>query len=116
MEQICSLESVLRQRETSLQKLSAHLRSKDVHQSHLQASLDVPKGGLCLDHGSNSSRNRRNIVIKVMVEEIKAEKPTPSPVPFKHRNKAPTWLFIILVHPMTRSNSVRLDCLYYGSV
>eukprot|EP00066_Takifugu_rubripes_P012644 XP_011601910.1 PREDICTED: TANK-binding kinase 1-binding protein 1-like [Takifugu rubripes] len=40
MERICSLESALRQRETSLQKLSAQLRSKDAHQSQLHASLD----------------------------------------------------------------------------
>lgn len=45
MERICGLESALRQRESSLQKLSAQLRSKDVHQSHLHASLDVPRGG-----------------------------------------------------------------------
>lgn len=44
MERICSLESALRQRETSLQKLSAQLRSKDAHQSQLHASLDVPRG------------------------------------------------------------------------
>ncbi|XP_029691906.1 TANK-binding kinase 1-binding protein 1 isoform X4 [Takifugu rubripes] len=45
MERICSLESALRQRETSLQKLSAQLRSKDAHQSQLHASLDVPREG-----------------------------------------------------------------------
>ncbi|XP_034074155.1 LOW QUALITY PROTEIN: TANK-binding kinase 1-binding protein 1-like [Gymnodraco acuticeps] len=47
VEQICGLESALRQRETSLQKLSVQLRSKDAHKSHLQlhASLDVPRGG-----------------------------------------------------------------------
>ncbi|CAG01635.1 unnamed protein product, partial [Tetraodon nigroviridis] len=49
MERICSLESALRQRETSLQKLSAQLRSKDAHQSQVHASLDVPRGGFCLD-------------------------------------------------------------------
>lgn len=49
MERICSLESALRQRETSLQKLSAQLRSKDAHQSQLHASLDVPRGWFCLD-------------------------------------------------------------------
>uniref|UniRef100_H3CZR8 TBK1 binding protein 1 n=1 Tax=Tetraodon nigroviridis TaxID=99883 RepID=H3CZR8_TETNG len=43
MERICSLESALRQRETSLQKLSAQLRSKDAHQSQVHASLDVPR-------------------------------------------------------------------------
>lgn len=53
MERICGLESALRQRETSLQKLSAQLRSKDTHQSQVHASLDVPRGGfwiLELDH------------------------------------------------------------------
>ncbi|XP_049416174.1 TANK-binding kinase 1-binding protein 1-like isoform X3 [Epinephelus fuscoguttatus] len=45
MERICSLESALRQRESSLQKLSAQLRSKDTHQSQLHASLDVPREG-----------------------------------------------------------------------
>ncbi|XP_049924424.1 TANK-binding kinase 1-binding protein 1-like [Epinephelus moara] len=45
MERICGLESALRQRETSLQKLSAQLRSKDAHQSQLHASLDVPREG-----------------------------------------------------------------------
>lgn len=49
MERICSLESALRQRETSLQKLSAQLRSKDAHQSQLHASLDVPRGWFSLD-------------------------------------------------------------------
>lgn len=44
VEQICSLESALRQRETSLQKLSAQLRNKDAHQPQLHASLDVPRG------------------------------------------------------------------------
>ncbi|XP_029294276.1 TANK-binding kinase 1-binding protein 1-like isoform X2 [Cottoperca gobio] len=45
VEQICSLESALRQRETSLQKLSVQLRSKDAHQSKLHGSLDVPREG-----------------------------------------------------------------------
>ncbi|XP_054464217.1 TANK-binding kinase 1-binding protein 1-like [Anoplopoma fimbria] len=45
VEQICSLESALRQRESSLQKLSAQLRGKDTHQSQLQASLNVPREG-----------------------------------------------------------------------
>ncbi|CAK6980928.1 TANK-binding kinase 1-binding protein 1-like [Scomber scombrus] len=45
VEQICSLESALRQRETSLQKLSAQLRSKDAHQPQMHASLDVPREG-----------------------------------------------------------------------
>ncbi|KAF0032218.1 hypothetical protein F2P81_014508 [Scophthalmus maximus] len=45
VERICSLESALRQRETSLQKLSAQLHSKDAHQSELHASLDVPREG-----------------------------------------------------------------------
>ncbi|XP_056257531.1 TANK-binding kinase 1-binding protein 1-like isoform X2 [Seriola aureovittata] len=45
VERICSLESALRQRETSLQKLSAELHSKDTHQSQLEASLDVPREG-----------------------------------------------------------------------
>lgn len=49
MERICSLESALRQRETSLQKLSAQLRSKDAHQSQPHASLDVPRGEFCSD-------------------------------------------------------------------
>lgn len=45
MERICSLESALRQRESSLQKLSAQLRSKDLQQTQVHASLDVPRGG-----------------------------------------------------------------------
>ncbi|KAM7372553.1 hypothetical protein PAMP_009711 [Pampus punctatissimus] len=45
VEQICSLESALRQRETSLQKLSAQLRNKDAHQPQLHPSLDVPREG-----------------------------------------------------------------------
>ncbi|XP_068587661.1 TANK-binding kinase 1-binding protein 1-like isoform X1 [Cebidichthys violaceus] len=45
VERICGLESALRQRETSLQKLSAHLRGKDTLQSQLHASLDVPREG-----------------------------------------------------------------------
>ncbi|XP_026200741.1 TANK-binding kinase 1-binding protein 1-like isoform X2 [Anabas testudineus] len=45
VERIHSLEVALRQRETSLQKLSAQLRSKDAHQSQLHASLDVPREG-----------------------------------------------------------------------
>ncbi|XP_032393168.1 TANK-binding kinase 1-binding protein 1 isoform X2 [Etheostoma spectabile] len=45
VEQICSLESAVRQRETSLQKLSAQLRSKDAHHSQLHASLNVPREG-----------------------------------------------------------------------
>ncbi|XP_029363965.1 TANK-binding kinase 1-binding protein 1-like [Echeneis naucrates] len=44
VERICSLESALRQRETTLQKLGAQLHTKDTHQSQLQASLDVPRG------------------------------------------------------------------------
>ncbi|KAI3360337.1 hypothetical protein L3Q82_014646, partial [Scortum barcoo] len=45
VEQIRSLESALRQRETSLQKLSAQLCRKDAYQSQLHASLDVPREG-----------------------------------------------------------------------
>ncbi|XP_059204710.1 TANK-binding kinase 1-binding protein 1-like [Centropristis striata] len=45
VERICGLESALRQRETSLQKLSAHVRSKDALQSQLHGSLDVPREG-----------------------------------------------------------------------
>lgn len=45
VERICSLESALRQRENSLQKLSAKLRTKDTHQTQLHASLDVPREG-----------------------------------------------------------------------
>ncbi|KAM7386176.1 hypothetical protein PAMA_009017 [Pampus argenteus] len=45
VEQICSLESALRQRETSLQKLSAQLRNKDAHQPQIHPSLDVPREG-----------------------------------------------------------------------
>ncbi|XP_034395852.1 TANK-binding kinase 1-binding protein 1-like [Cyclopterus lumpus] len=44
VQQICSLESALRQREASVQKLSAQLR-KDTLQSQLHASLDVPREG-----------------------------------------------------------------------
>ncbi|XP_078141073.1 TANK-binding kinase 1-binding protein 1-like [Centroberyx gerrardi] len=44
VERIRSLESALRQREVSLQKLSAQLRSKDAHQLQLHTSLDVPRG------------------------------------------------------------------------
>lgn len=61
MERICSLESALRQREMSLQKLSAQLRSKDVNQSHLHTILDVPRGEFCLDCGSK----RKNTVSEV---------------------------------------------------
>ncbi|KAM9844072.1 TANK-binding kinase 1-binding protein 1-like [Aulostomus maculatus] len=43
VERICSLESALRQRDTTLQKLSAQLCNKVVHQPH--ASLDVPREG-----------------------------------------------------------------------
>ncbi|XP_054615266.1 TANK-binding kinase 1-binding protein 1-like isoform X5 [Dunckerocampus dactyliophorus] len=45
MEQICSLESALRQRETSLQKLNSQLRNKDAHRGRLHASLLVPREG-----------------------------------------------------------------------
>ncbi|XP_057673334.1 TANK-binding kinase 1-binding protein 1-like isoform X2 [Corythoichthys intestinalis] len=45
MERICSLETALRQRETSLQKLNAKLRDKDEHQSQPHASLVVPREG-----------------------------------------------------------------------
>nr|XP_020464010.1 TANK-binding kinase 1-binding protein 1-like [Monopterus albus] len=45
VERIHSLELALRQRETSLQKLSAQLRSKDAHHSQLNPSLDVPREG-----------------------------------------------------------------------
>ncbi|XP_068435616.1 TANK-binding kinase 1-binding protein 1-like isoform X2 [Clinocottus analis] len=45
VEQICGLESALRQREASLQKLSAQLRGKDALQSQLHASLGVPREG-----------------------------------------------------------------------
>ncbi|XP_041634018.1 TANK-binding kinase 1-binding protein 1-like isoform X2 [Cheilinus undulatus] len=45
VEQIRSLESALRQRETSLQKLSAQLHSKDLHQAQRQVGLDVPREG-----------------------------------------------------------------------
>ncbi|XP_044038614.1 TANK-binding kinase 1-binding protein 1-like isoform X3 [Siniperca chuatsi] len=55
VEQICSLESALRQRETSLQTLSAQLRSKDAHQSQLHASLDVPREGRGLTLQSSRS-------------------------------------------------------------
>ncbi|XP_045899538.1 TANK-binding kinase 1-binding protein 1-like [Micropterus dolomieu] len=55
VEQICSLESALRQRETSLHKLSAQLRSKDAHQSHVHASLDVPREGRGLTLQSSRS-------------------------------------------------------------
>ncbi|XP_049602146.1 TANK-binding kinase 1-binding protein 1 isoform X1 [Syngnathus scovelli] len=43
MERICSLESALRQRETSLQKLKTQLHNKDQGQPH--ASLVVPREG-----------------------------------------------------------------------
>ncbi|XP_028310223.1 TANK-binding kinase 1-binding protein 1-like [Gouania willdenowi] len=45
LERICSLESALKQRENSLEKLSAQLRSKDAHQSKLQPTLEVPREG-----------------------------------------------------------------------
>ncbi|XP_034450184.1 TANK-binding kinase 1-binding protein 1-like [Hippoglossus hippoglossus] len=45
VERICSLESALRQRETSLQKIGTQLRSKEARQSQLHASLDVPREG-----------------------------------------------------------------------
>ncbi|XP_034046641.1 TANK-binding kinase 1-binding protein 1-like isoform X2 [Thalassophryne amazonica] len=44
VERIHSLESVLRQRENSLQKLSAQLRSKDAHRPQSYANLNVPRG------------------------------------------------------------------------
>ncbi|XP_070305699.1 TANK-binding kinase 1-binding protein 1 [Salvelinus sp. IW2-2015] len=43
MERICGLESALRQREGSLQKLSAQLHSKNIHYLQLHTSLDVPR-------------------------------------------------------------------------
>lgn len=52
VERIRNLESALRQRETSIQKLSAQLRSKDTRPSQIHTSLDVPGGRFCLDHGS----------------------------------------------------------------
>jgi len=56
VQQICSLESALRQREASVQKVGAQLR-RDTLQLH--ASLDVPRGGshaqlAPTDHGWNS--------------------------------------------------------------
>uniref|UniRef100_A0A4W5L361 TBK1 binding protein 1 n=1 Tax=Hucho hucho TaxID=62062 RepID=A0A4W5L361_9TELE len=42
MERICGLESALRQREGSLQKLSAQLHSKNIQYLQLHTSLDVP--------------------------------------------------------------------------
>ncbi|XP_053300307.1 TANK-binding kinase 1-binding protein 1 [Pleuronectes platessa] len=45
VERICSLESALRQRQTSLQKLGTQIRSKEARQSQLHASLGVPREG-----------------------------------------------------------------------
>ncbi|XP_061703114.1 TANK-binding kinase 1-binding protein 1-like isoform X2 [Syngnathoides biaculeatus] len=45
LERICSLESALRQRETSFQKLNTKLQNKDVHQAQAHASLVVPRDG-----------------------------------------------------------------------
>lgn len=45
VDRIRNLESALRQRESSLQKLSTQLHSKDLHQSQLHVSLDVPREG-----------------------------------------------------------------------
>ncbi|XP_029945552.1 TANK-binding kinase 1-binding protein 1-like [Salarias fasciatus] len=45
LERIRGLESALRQRDSSLQKLSLQMRSKDSLQSQLHASLDVPREG-----------------------------------------------------------------------
>ncbi|KAM6957528.1 TANK-binding kinase 1-binding protein 1-like [Aplochiton taeniatus] len=46
VERIRALESALRQREGSLQKLSSQLRSRDLHQlQNLHTSLDVPREG-----------------------------------------------------------------------
>lgn len=87
VERICSLESALRQRETSLQKLSAQLRSKDAHQAQLHASLDVPRGGFSLDHGSVSGRERRNTTIKLLVAESSTthcNRPFNNSCPFLH--------------------------------
>lgn len=49
VEHICGLESALRQRESSVQKLNAQLRGKGTLQSQLHTSLDVPRGGFCSD-------------------------------------------------------------------
>nr|XP_040046174.1 TANK-binding kinase 1-binding protein 1-like isoform X1 [Gasterosteus aculeatus aculeatus] len=45
VEHICGLESALRQRESSVQKLNAQLRGKGTLQSQLHTSLDVPREG-----------------------------------------------------------------------
>ncbi|XP_077415490.1 TANK-binding kinase 1-binding protein 1-like isoform X2 [Vanacampus margaritifer] len=45
MEQICSLEAALRQRENSLQKLNAQLHNKDAHQGQPHSILVVPREG-----------------------------------------------------------------------
>ncbi|XP_006805077.1 TANK-binding kinase 1-binding protein 1-like isoform X1 [Neolamprologus brichardi] len=45
VDRIRILESALRQRDSSLQKLSTELHSKDLHKSQLHASLDIPRDG-----------------------------------------------------------------------
>ncbi|XP_061557301.1 TANK-binding kinase 1-binding protein 1-like isoform X2 [Phycodurus eques] len=45
MERICSLESALRQKETSFQKLNTQRCNKDAHQGQAHASLVVPREG-----------------------------------------------------------------------
>lgn len=71
VERICSLETALRQRETSLQKLSAQLRSKDAHQAQLHASLDVPRGGRDVQvEESGSAHKIINIVISAIYSVV----------------------------------------------
>lgn len=71
MERICSLESALRQRETSLQKLSAQLRSKDVQQSQPHASLDVPRGEFCSDQTLKHCGGGGSVISKEVKEITK---------------------------------------------
>lgn len=51
VDRIRILESALRQRDSSLQKLSTELHSKDLHKSQLHASLDILRGGFFIYQG-----------------------------------------------------------------
>ncbi|GLD70060.1 TANK-binding kinase 1-binding protein 1-like isoform X1 [Lates japonicus] len=82
VERICSLELALRQRETSIQKLSAQLRSKDAHQSQLHTSLDTaptPQSGRPVDLGCSS-------------REAELEGMTPKPEACQRGEGAEGWL------------------------
>ncbi|XP_058508540.1 TANK-binding kinase 1-binding protein 1-like [Solea solea] len=69
MERICGLESALRQRESSLQKLRAQLRNKDAQQSQIHASLDVPREG----RGSLQSSRSLDALSDLKLQRLEAE-------------------------------------------